>query len=97
MNEDEKKQAAFIWQKEQTTQYNLRFMNATGVPQAIRDAMEATGQTAQEYIKTSVVQRLQKDGFLARGKVVLNLNKERHKEKLKKLEAYLAEEKKKFE
>lgn len=100
MNEAKKKQAkqaAFKWQKEQTTQYNLRFMNATGVPEALRKATEETGQTAQEYIKTSVVQCLQKDGFLAKGKVVLNMNRQRHKEKLDRLEAYIAQEKKKME
>ena len=96
MNEDKRKKDALQWQKEQTTQYNLRFMNATGIPEALREAESKTGETTPQYIKTAIVQRLQKDGFLSRDKVVLNLNKERHKEKLKKLEAYLEQEKKKI-
>ena len=97
MDEKTKKRNAFQWQKEQTTQYNLRFMNATGIPQALKKATNATGETTTEYMKTSVVQRLRAEGFLAEGaEVVLNLNKQRHKQKLKRLEAYLEQEKKKM-
>ena len=97
MNEAKKKQAAqaaLKWQKEQTTQYNLRFMNATGVPQALKRATDETGETTPEYIKTAIVNRLRNDGFLKDGEhVVLNMNKQRHAEKLKRLEAYLEQEK----
>ena len=96
MKEEERKQKEKRWREAETTQYGLRFMNATGVPEALREAERKTGETIPEYMKKSIVLRLQKDGFLSSGKVVLNLNKERHKEKLKKLEAYLAEEKKKI-
>ena len=91
----DKRKKEIKWQKEQTTQYNLRFMNATGVPEAINRATTETGETAPEYLKGAIVQRLQKDGFLKK-EVVLNLNKQRHKEKLARLEKYLAQEKEKM-
>ena len=100
MNEAKKKQAAqaaLKWQKEQTTQYNLRFMNATGVPQALKRATDETGETTPEYIKTAIVNRLRNDGFLKDGEqVVLNMNKQRHAEKVERLEKYVREEKRKL-
>ena len=97
MSNTERKKKALRWQKEQTTQYNLRFMNATGVPEALKVATKQTGKTVPEYMKTSVIQKLREDGFLQRDEIVLNLNKERHKQKIARLEQYIAQEKKKME
>jgi hypothetical protein len=83
------------WRKEQTTQYLLRFLNATGVPEALNNATKATGEAASEYMKKSIVQRLQRDGFLS-GDVVINLNKQRHIEKVKRLSKYVEQEMKKI-
>ena len=96
MKDEDKRRKELQWQKEQTTQYNLRIMNVTGIPEALQKAATKTGETTPQYIKAAIVQRLQKDGFLPKGRIVLNLNIERHKEKLKKLEAYLEQEKKKI-
>lgn len=96
MREDEKMKA-FIWQKRETMQYNLRFMRNTGIPDALERASRETGETTTEYIKTSLILRLREDGFIPKeSKIVLNLNKQRHKEKLKKLEEYLEKEKQKI-
>jgi prophage antirepressor-like protein len=95
MDKDKRKRQAFDWQKERTTQYNLRFMNETGVPAAVTTAAKAAGETTTEYLKNAVVQRLRSDGFLT-SDVVLNLNKQRHIEKLARLEKYLAREKDKM-
>ena len=94
-DDDKRKEQALNWQREQTTQYNLRFMNATGIPKAINEATEATGTTTAEYLKTAVVDRLKQDGFFA-GDVVLNLNKHRHRVKLARLKEYLAQEEQKI-
>ena len=92
----DKRKKELQWQKEQTTQYNLRFMNATGVPEALQKATKSTGETTPEYIKTSIVQRLKNEGFLQNEDIVLNLNKKRHKEKIERLSRYVEEEKKKL-
>ena len=84
------------WIKEQTTQYLLRFTNATGIPNAIQRATNATGETKAEYMKKSIIQRLQKDGFIDREEVVLNMNKDRHIKKLERLEKYIEQERKKM-
>ena len=96
MNEDKRRKEAFKWQKEQTTQYNLRFLNATGIPEALQKATRETGETTPEYIKNSIIRRLKSDGFLQDKTIVLNLNKQRHKEKIERLEKYIEEEKKKI-
>jgi len=94
---DKRKQQALDWQKKQTTQYNLRIMNATGIPKAIRGAADKTGQTTPQYLKDCIVRCLREDGFLAQdAEIVLNLNTYRHKQKLARLEVYIAEEKKKM-
>ena len=98
MNRDEEQRNgynAFKWQKEQTTQYNIRIMNNSGVPEALNAATSASGETKTEYIKTAIVDRLRREGFF-KGDFVPNLNKERHKENLKKLEKDLEQEKKKL-
>ena len=88
---------ALKWAKEQTTQYNLRFMNATGIPEAVKNAVEQTGEATAEYLKNAVVQRLKSDGFLREdAPIVLNLNRQRHKDRLAQLEKYLAQEKQKL-
>lgn len=99
MGEDKKtkREKAFVWQKNATTQYNLRFMNATGVPEALNRAKNETGEAPSEYMKTAVVNRLREEGFLDKdAQVVLNLNKQRHREKIKKLEEYIEREKQKM-
>ena len=82
--------------KEQTTQYCIRFTNTTGIPEALRNASEATDEATTEYIKKSVIQRLQSEGFLRKGKIVLNLTQERHRIKIEQLEKYIEQEKKKI-
>ena len=95
--EEEKKQKEAAWRKEQTTQYNLRFLNTTGVPSALKSATTETGETTAEYMKSAVVARLRNEGFLDKNaQIVLNLNKQRHRDKLKKLEIYLKREKQKM-
>ena len=94
-DEAKRREQAFHWQKEQTTQYNLRFMNSTGVPNAIVKATEVTGTTTAEYLKAAVVDRLKQDGFLC-GDIVLNLNKHKHRAKLARLKEYLAQEEEKM-
>ena len=95
--EQDKKQKVFEWQKNATTQYNLRFMNATGIPDALNRATSATSETTTEYMKKAVIERLRREGYLDKNAtVVLNLNKQRHSEKLKKLEEYLERERKKM-
>ena len=93
MDERERKQRE--WAKRETVQYALRFMKSTGVPAALEKATQETGETTPEYLKRAIVQRLQKEGFLQTD-VVLNFNKQRHKEKLAWLEKYLAQEKQKM-
>ena len=83
------------WMKDETTLYAIRFLNSTGVPDALRRATSATGETQAEYLKASIIKRLKEEGFLT-GEVVLNLNKERHKQKLERLEQYIAAEKEKM-
>ena len=51
------------WKKQNTTQFNVRFTNSSGVPQALADMTEQTGKPPVQYIKESVVQALQWDGF----------------------------------
>ena len=94
MNEEKKKKDA-AWREAATTQYNLRVMNATGIPEALKKAEEATGETPPQYIKAALVQRLKREGYIT-GEIILNQNKERHKAKLEKLEKYLEQEKKKL-
>ena len=79
------------WRHEQTVQYGLRFMKSTGVPDALQKASEKTGESISQYIKKSIVNRLKSEGFF-HGDVVLNLNEQRHNEKIKRLEAYLEKE-----
>ena len=94
MNEEKKKKDA-AWREAATTQYNLRVMNATGIPEALKKAEAETGEPPPQYIKAALVQRLKSEGFL-RGEVILNMNRERHKKKLEALEKYLEAEKKKL-
>ena len=97
MDKRTQQQKAFDWQKEQTTQYNLRVMNATGIPEAVRRATKATGETTPQYLKNCIVRCLREDGFLSeQTEIVLNLNRHRHKQKLARLEKYLEQEKKKL-
>lgn len=95
MDKSKPKQDRKQYWKEQTTQYNLRFINATGVPLAIEHASKATGRTSAEYMKGAIVQMLREDGFL-HGEVVLNQNKQRHREKIARLKEYIAQEERKM-
>jgi len=95
MYKENDKQKAYVWQKNQTTQYNLRIMNATGIPEAIKAATKASGESVSEYIKNALVDRLRREKFFD-GDFIPNLNKARHKEKLEKLEKYLEQEKRKL-
>lgn len=91
----DKKQAKAAWRKVATVQYNLRIMNATGIPEALQKATAETGETPPQYIKAALVERLKREGYIT-GEVVLNLNRERHMANLAKLEKYLEQEKKKL-
>lgn len=95
MNKPKKKYDAASYQKEETTQYNLRFVNDSGIPEALNRAHEATGEAVSQYMKGAIVSRLKSDGFLS-GDIVLNKNKARHEEKLRRLEAYVIAEKAKL-
>ena len=87
----ERKVKELEWQRNETTQYNLRFMNATGIPKAVCEAVESTGTTTAEYLKTAIVDRLKQDGFFS-GDIILNLNKHRHREKIAQLKKYIEQE-----
>lgn len=82
------------WIKNETTQYLLRFSNSSGVPTALKTATDQTGEKSSAYMKAAIVQRLKNDGFLW-GEVILNMNDERHKKKLERIEQ--EQEKKKKE
>ena len=94
MKEEQKEKYA-LWRENNTTQYNLRFLNNSGVPEAVKNATQQTGETQSEYMKKAIVERLKSEGFLC-GEVVLNQNKERHKAKIEKLAKYIEQEKAKM-
>ena len=96
MYKGDDKKKAFEWQKKNTTMYTLRFMNTTGVPDAVKRATTKTGEATASYLKAAIIQRLQNDGFLEDGDIILNLNTHKHRQKLERLEKYLEEEKKKM-
>lgn len=95
MDKPKKKYDAASYQKDETTQYNLRFVNDSGIPAALNKAHEKTGETIPQYIKSAIVMRLKKDGIVS-DDIVLNKNAERHKKKIERLEAYIAAEKAKL-
>ena len=84
------------WRKTETTQYLLRFTNASGVPAAIDKAAPKAKETPSEYMKNAIVMRLQKDGFLKDVQFVANLNRARHKKKLEELKKYIEREEQKM-
>ena len=92
---EEQKEKYALWRENNTTQYNLRFLNNSGVPEAVKNATQQTGETQSEYMKKAIVERLKSEGFLC-GEVVLNQNKERHKAKIEKLAKYIEQEKAKM-
>lgn len=66
-------------------------MYNTGIPQAIDQAAAKAKENPTQYIKKSVVMRLQQEGFLT-DDVVINRTEQRHKEKIQRLKEYIAAE-----
>ena len=96
MDKDERKEKEKDWRKNQTTQYLLRFTNASGVPAAIDKAAPKAKETPSEYMKNAIVNRLREDGFLKDVQFVANLNRARHKKKLEELKKYIEREEQKM-
>lgn len=53
------------WKKENTSQFNLRFTNASGIPAAVSQAAEKQGLAPVEYLKTIIREKLIADGYLS--------------------------------
>lgn len=96
MTEENKREKEKAWRKQATTQFCMRFLNSTGVPDAIVTAAQNAKESTSEYIKRAVVMRLENDGFVQQKDIVLNLNKARHIENLQRLRKYLEEEENKL-
>lgn len=96
MDKDERKKKEQEWRKTETTQYLLRFTNASGVPAAIEAAAKTAKETRAEYIKNAVAKRLREEGFLKDVQFVANLNRARHKKKLEELKKYIEREEQKM-
>lgn len=96
MDKDERKEKEKDWRKNATTQYLLRFTNASGVPAAINKAAPKAKETPSEYMKNAIVNRLREDGFLKDVQFVANLNRARHKKKLEELKRYIEQEEQKL-
>jgi len=90
---DETKKAS-DWRKKETTQFLLRFVNASGIPEAIKRAAQQEQQAPVEYLKGVIIKELQNKKLLE-SDVVVNYNKARHKDKLQRLKEYIAAEEEK--
>lgn len=55
----------YAWKKENMSQFNLRFTNASGIPAAIVEAAEKQGIAPVEYLKTIIRKQLISDGYLS--------------------------------
>jgi len=52
------------WKTENTTRYNIRFLNSSGIPGALQKVAETTGESGMSYIRRVVSESLINDGYL---------------------------------
>lgn len=52
------------WKKENTTRITVRFMNSSGIPEALKNVEVAGGPTRGSYIIAAVKAALIRDGYL---------------------------------
>lgn len=57
------------WKKENCVSFLLRFTNNSGVPDALKMVENKGEETAKEYIRRSVIEALERDGYLKRKSV----------------------------
>jgi len=53
-----------VWKKENTTRITVRFMNSSGIPDALKHIEDAGGLTRGSYIIAAVKEKLIRDGYL---------------------------------
>lgn len=52
------------WNRKNSILIALRFVNNSGIPQALRAMTDNTGEKDTEYIRRVVTESLKRDGFL---------------------------------
>lgn len=52
------------WQAKNTTLFSIRIQNSSGIMEAIKKAMEATGKTRHGFIVEAIREKLIREGYL---------------------------------
>lgn len=52
------------WKKENSVKYQLRVTRSSGIPDAIKSAIENTGITEPQFIRQAIEEKLTREGYL---------------------------------
>lgn len=68
MSEKKKQAVADAWKAEHTTWVSIRIQNSSGIPDALKNALQKMGKTKNSYIIEAIREKLIRDGYMPESK-----------------------------